>query len=109
MAQNTAAAVKPPSVVGGNEDSTPPSNGHPRGIGGRRKSNWAAELHIKLDGTDARSLDRLRQAYGRDAASIIRDLIREKYADLQEVETARMHPDSDAALGLLPATTSRGK
>ena len=109
MAQNTAATVTVPSGIGSSGDSSQPSNSQPRGLGGRRRANWAAELHIKLDAVDARSLDRLRQAYGRDAASIIRDLIREKYADLQEVETARMHPDSDAALGLLPATTSRGK
>jgi hypothetical protein len=84
MAQNAAAAVEVPDTQGLAGDEQRPSPVHARRGIGRRHSNWVTELHIKLDATDARALARLRDAYGRDGSTLIRDLIREKYADLFE-------------------------
>jgi len=81
------------------------ADSHDRPLLGRRRPKWVTELHIKLDATDARSLARLREAYGRDGASLIREFIREKYADLQEDSPGGMNND---VVGMPPIVTSRG-
>ena len=103
MAQNTAAAV-------GSGNSEPTINLHTDGPktaaprrSYRRDPKWTVKLTVRLDAVDHRALMRLQQAYGRDACSLMRDFIREKYADLQEDSVPTQHNDE---FGLPPTATA---